>query len=175
MVSQLEEQLNFSIIKICCFLGDVDSVDDNESLHNSSSNNLRTNLNVANKNYYYNMNRRAYPQPPGPTHARMQPMSPKHFAHYYPPSQHISGRVSVPAVGNQPIYLNSPPLQQQNHSYVRNLDLISNVLDGTVVGQHLAATAGVHQTPSSAARRVRYPGYRGASGGPKEVRHETKL
>lgn len=63
-----------------------------------------------------------------------------------------TGRISVPAVGNQPIYLNSP------HSYVRNLDLISNVLDGTLVGQQL----------TSPSRRVRYP----ARG---EPRHETKL
>lgn len=160
-------------------------MDDNESLHNSSSNNLRANVTGPNKNYYNMTRRQQYLQQQQlvQSHSRAQPMSPNHFSnhgHYYPPGQHISGRVSVPAVGNQPIYLNSPPLQQQqNHSYVRNLDLISNVLDGAVVGQHLAPPPGVHQPAGAGGvRRVRYPGFRGASGGgggPKEVRHETKL
>lgn len=73
-----------------------------------------------------------------------------------------NGRISVPAVGNQPIYLNTP------HSYVRNLDLISNVLDGSVVVPQV----------TSPSRRMRYSGFRSngvGGGGPHEVRHETKL
>lgn len=116
----------------------MDSVDDNES----SSANV-----AASKHYYHNMTRR---QQAAAAVAAGQMRNPPM----------ATGRISVPAVGNQPIYLNSPP----PHSYVRNLDLISNVLDGTVVGQQL----------TSPSRRMRYPGYRGGAGH-HEVRHETKL
>lgn len=95
------------------------------------------------KHYYHNMTRRQYAQ------------------------QQATGRISVPAVGNQPIYLNSPP----PHSYVRNLDLISNVLDGSVVGHMVSPPPLMHHQT----RRMRYP--RGGAGGVglHEVRHETKL
>lgn len=92
------------------------------------------------KHYYNNMTRRQYAQ------------------------QQATGRISVPAVGNQPIYLNSPP----PHSYVRNLDLISNVLDGT---QQQHALSAQHHLPHGV-RRMRYPGFRTGGTGPNV---ETKL
>lgn len=93
--------------------------------------------------------------------------APKHYYHHMTRRQYAqqqaTGRISVPAVGNQPIYLNSPP----PHSYVRNLDLISNVLDGTQQQQHVLS--GQHH----GVRRMRYPGFRNIGGTGPNV--ETKL
>lgn len=119
--------------------GDVDSGDDNESPANVS----------ASRHYHHHH----------PHHQNNQHMTRRQQAAAGRNPPMATGRISVPAVGNQPIYLNAP------QTYVRNLDLISNVLDGTVVGQQL----------TSPSRRLRYPGFRGGGIGQHEVRHETKL